>query len=215
MVMVGASAQLANGPGRIVSGRARRGLSGLGGALSAEDVYAYARSAGFDPERARMMVAIAKRESGLDPSKRCLNCVPKPGGGFFEEDSIGLWQINMRGALGQQRLSQLGLSSPSELLDPAVNASAAFALWAGNDANLNTLWSINRDSPFPYRRVYLENLAALPSAQNLENAVLARGGGGSVDERPNTAAEGEADLTGVYTALAVGAGLALAMGVLD
>jgi hypothetical protein len=189
-----------------------RGLAGLGGAaLSAEEVFGYLRGAGFDPERARMLVAIGKRESGLDPSRRCLNCVPKKGGGFYEEDSIGLFQINMRGALGVQRMAQLGLSSPTDLFDPAVSARAAFLLWGGNDSNLNTLWSINRDEPFPYRQLYLQNLAALPSAALLEGSLMSAQGGGA--SPPDDPAAG--DNTRVYAALAIGAGVGLVLAVLE
>lgn len=194
--------------------RRRRGLAGLGGgALAPETVYGYLRNAGFDPEHARMLVAIAQRESGLDPSKRCKNCVPKQGGGYYQEDSIGLFQINMLGNLGTHRMALLGLDSPSDLLDPEVSAAAAYALWAGNDANLNTLWSINRDEPFPYRAQYLARLSALPPASALEAQVAGNlGGGGSGNGGGDG---GDGGNSGVVVALMAGAGLALLMGMLD
>lgn len=180
----------------------------MGAVLSAAEVYGYLRDAGFDPERARMLLAIAKRESGLDASARCNNCIPKPGGGFYDEDSVGLFQINMRGSLGVARLAQLGLSSPSDLLDPAVSARAAFKLWNGNDANLDTLWYINRNTPLPYRDKFLQEMASLPSTAELENVVVAGGGG----DRRET---GTGGANSIYAAVAVGAGVALVLGVLD
>lgn len=108
-------------------------------ALTAEQVYVYARQAGFPPSTAVKMTAIAEKESrgitdlynGKDP-----------------DDSYGLWQINMIDKpgymLGQQRLAQFGLTSKQQLLDPATNARAAYLIWAGNDSNLSH-WGIYQE----------------------------------------------------------------------
>jgi hypothetical protein len=118
----------------------------------------------------------------------------------------------MLGNLGTQRMALLGLDSPADLLDPEVSAAAAYALWAGNDGNLNTLWSINRDEPFPYRTQYLARLAALPSASALESQVAGNVGGGSGS---GGGAGGDGGNSGVIMALVAGAGLGLLLGVLD
>jgi len=185
------------------------GLAGLGGVLSADYVYALLRDAGFDADRARILLAIAKRESGLNPLARCNNCVPKKGGGYYDEDSVGLFQINMRGALGVARLAQLGIASASDLLDPVVSARAAYRLWNGNDDNLDRLWYINRNTPLPYADRFQEELASLPAASELENVLIARGGGGG----PGPGKPG--DNTAIYAAVAAGAGFALLLGALE
>lgn len=168
-LLVGMVALKRKGDG--ISGNVGGGPALGGGALSTSEVYALARSAGFPPDRARMMVAIAMRESGLDPSARCTNCFPG-----IVEDSVGLWQINMHGALGQARLSQFGISSADELLDPYVNARAAYLTWGGNDNNLEIAWRINTEGAYQYRTKYLQNLESLPELGAMELAYN-RGGG--------------------------------------
>ena len=212
---------------RPLARRRLRGLAGLGAVLGAQEVYDVARAAGFPPDVARQMVAIAKRETGFNSSARCTNCVPKPGGGYYAEDSIGLWQIDMLGARGEQRLAQLGLSSREQLLDPAQNARAAYLLWGGSAANLETLWSINKDLPnLPFKTRYLAALSSLPALSDLE---IAYGGGTNnfgcspdIEYEPNHecyragSGSGQAGvMSAAVKGLAVGAGLALVLGVFE
>jgi peptidoglycan hydrolase-like protein with peptidoglycan-binding domain len=70
----------------------------------------------FTAADAVVAVAIALAESGGNPEAH--NPVPP-------DDSWGLWQINMRGALGPDRRAKLGLTRNAELTDPAVCARAA------------------------------------------------------------------------------------------
>src|ERR1041385_3165966 len=86
-----------------------------GSPLSVQQVYDYARQAGFDETHARQMVAIAQRESSLNPSCIATNVLGS------DEASYGLTQINMKGAMGQQRLAQFGITDPAQLLDPETN----------------------------------------------------------------------------------------------
>jgi cell wall-associated NlpC family hydrolase len=81
---------------------------------TAEQIYAFAREAGFSPDRAATMTAVALAESGGNSGAH------NPRG----EDSRGLWQINARAhpALGQ-----------GDLYDPVQNAKAAFAVSHGGD----------------------------------------------------------------------------------
>lgn len=109
------------------------GLRGLGTAMSADQIYQLARNTGFPPDMAVKMTAVALRESAGDPTAY-------NGNSATGDNSYGLWQINMYGALGQSRLQQLGISDPAQLLDPAVNAQAAYTIWAGSDQNFNTAW---------------------------------------------------------------------------
>jgi cell wall-associated NlpC family hydrolase len=80
------------------------------GELGAEQIYAFARDAGFSPDQAVTMTAIALAESGGNPAAH------NPNG----EDSRGLWQINVA-ALGNPEWAQ-GL----DLYNPRDNAIAAW-----------------------------------------------------------------------------------------
>ena len=46
------------------------------------------------------------------------------------DNSYGLFQINMLGSLGEDRREKFGIKSNAELLDPVVNAQAAFYMTA-------------------------------------------------------------------------------------
>ena len=115
----------------------RRGLGAAGSVLGPAELYNLALGAGFPPDTAVKMAAIALKESGGNPA--AYNGVPP-------DDSYGLWQINLYDRPPGYRariMAQLGISSPSQLFDPAQNAAAAFSLWGGNDSNLNVAWAIN------------------------------------------------------------------------
>ena len=75
---------------------------------TAEQIYVFARKAGFSPDQAATMTAVSLAESG--GSSRAHN----PHG----EDSRGLWQINAR--------AHPDLARRFDLFDPAQNAQAAF-----------------------------------------------------------------------------------------
>lgn len=76
--------------------------------FSAEQIYGFARQAGFSPDEAATMTAIALAESSGNSRAR------NPVG----EDSRGLWQINAQ--------AHPGLASRLNLFDPLDNARAAF-----------------------------------------------------------------------------------------
>jgi cell wall-associated NlpC family hydrolase len=78
--------------------------------FSAEQIYGFARRAGFSPDEAATMTAISLAESG--GNSRAHN----PHG----EDSRGLWQINGR--------AHPDLVARYDLYDPLQNAKAAFAV---------------------------------------------------------------------------------------
>lgn len=90
--------------------------------LSANEIGLYAKQAGFPDASIPTAVAIALAESSGNPSAH--NAVPP-------DDSYGLWQINMLGPLLQERLKAFGISSASALLDPMINAKAAFIVSNG------------------------------------------------------------------------------------
>lgn len=78
---------------------------------AAEQIYAFARAAGFNPDQAVTMTAIALAESGGRSGAH------NPHG----EDSRGLWQINARAH------GDMGL----DLYNPRDNAIAAFQVSRG------------------------------------------------------------------------------------
>lgn len=81
-----------------------------------------AKGAGFQGEDLIRMTAVAMAESSGNPN--ALNDNPRTG-----DLSYGAWQINMKGGMGPERRSALGISSNEELFDPAVNARAAKMLF--------------------------------------------------------------------------------------
>ena len=86
--------------------------------FTAEQIYAYARQAGFSPDQATTMTAIAMAESGGDSRSHATH----------GEDSQGLWQINA--------LAHPDLAARFNLYDPAQNAQAAFiASHGGTDVS--------------------------------------------------------------------------------
>ncbi|MFN8075916.1 MAG: transglycosylase SLT domain-containing protein [Kineosporiaceae bacterium] len=80
---------------------------------SAEQIYAYALEAGFDPHSATTMTAIAMAESRGNSDAHATH----------GEDSRGLWQVNAR--------AHPELARRFDLWDPADNARAAFEVSRG------------------------------------------------------------------------------------
>jgi hypothetical protein len=166
--------------------------------LNPVQIFQFATGAGFPWPTAISMTAIALRESGGCPTAH------NPGPG---EDSYGLWQINVQGNPGI--LGQLGLSDPTQLYDPATNARAAFLMWGGNDANLNTAWYINQPG---YAQAYQ---AQLPVAQAAADSVAAdptlQASASSLPDLSTLFSGGGLDLTSISGgAIALAAGLVLA-----
>jgi cell wall-associated NlpC family hydrolase len=84
-------------------------------AYSAEQIYRFALSAGFTPDAATTMTAIALAESGGHPRSHNAS----------GEDSRGLWQINAA--------AHPELANRYDLYDPVHNARAAFEVSGGGD----------------------------------------------------------------------------------
>jgi cell wall-associated NlpC family hydrolase len=86
--------------------------------FTAEQIYAFARQAGFSPDQSATMTAIAMAESGGDSRSHATH----------GEDSKGLWQINAQ--------AHPDLDRQFDLYDPAQNAKAAFlASHGGTDVS--------------------------------------------------------------------------------
>jgi len=124
--------------------------------LTADQIYALACQAGFPPHVAVTMTAIALRESAGDPA--AFNGNEKTG-----DRSYGLWQINMFGSLAEPRKKIFDITSENELLDPMVNARAAFRLWGGKNKNLSIAWYIDVDHG-DYQARYEKHLPAAQAA---------------------------------------------------
>jgi cell wall-associated NlpC family hydrolase len=82
---------------------------------SAQQIYGFARAAGFSPDQAVTMTAIALAESGGRSSAH------NPHG----EDSRGLWQVNLD--------AHSGWAGGMDLYDPLTNARAAFKISRGGE----------------------------------------------------------------------------------
>lgn len=89
--------------------------------LDSKALIKLAQEAGFNQKDAPIAAAVALAESGGNPNAH--NTKPP-------DDSYGLWQINMLGSLGPERLKLFGIKNNAELFDPKVNAKAAFKIYA-------------------------------------------------------------------------------------
>ncbi|OLF17481.1 transglycosylase SLT domain-containing protein [Actinophytocola xanthii] len=131
--------------------------------LSPEEIARHAYDAGFRGHGLTTAVAVALAESG--GRTRAHNDTPP-------DDSYGLWQINMIGALGRERRDQLDLDADRDLFDPAANARAAFAISEGGESFRPwTTFTTGRHER------YLDQARRAARAVRREN----RGGGGEGD----------------------------------
>jgi hypothetical protein len=149
--------------------------------LSPLEILKLALQAGFSPdgEEAVTATAIALAESSGNPNAH--NAVPP-------DDSFGLWQINMLGALGPDRREKLGLSRNEELFDPRTNARAARLVYTEADHDFKP-WTTFTHGAFR------DHLSA---ARNAATQV----GPGVVEEADMTAAQ-EAKLDKILSVLTV------------
>lgn len=109
-----------------------------GGTINMRQAYDLALGAGFSPEQAKIMAAIAKAESSLNPMAHN----PNAGTG---DNSYGLWQINMIGKMGADRRRSLGLSANEQLFDPSTNARAAKSIFEGQGFQA---WSVYKSGKY-------------------------------------------------------------------
>lgn len=89
-------------------------------ALTRSELATLARNAGFTGKNVDVAVAIALAESSGNPSDH---------NSKGQDDSYGLWQINMIGSLGPDRRKRFNLKSNADLFDPATNARVAYEIW--------------------------------------------------------------------------------------
>ena len=83
---------------------------------------------GFEGKALKTAWAVAMRESRGHPTSHNKNA-------STGDNSYGLFQINMIGNLGVERLAKLqdkvGIAKPADLFDPVANAKAAYYMTAG------------------------------------------------------------------------------------
>lgn len=92
--------------------------------MNANEIYQAALGAGFSPDQAVTMTAIALAESSGNPNAHNPNRATG-------DNSYGLWQINMIDTLGPARRKQFGIGSDDALFDPMTNAKAAYTVSGG------------------------------------------------------------------------------------
>jgi hypothetical protein len=106
--------------------------------LTKQQLAQYARQAGFKENQIPMIVGIAGAESKYDPM--ALNPNVSTG-----DESYGLMQINMLGAMGPERLKQFGLKSKEQLYDPLTNLKAAKTIYEQQGPGA---WSVYRSGAY-------------------------------------------------------------------
>jgi len=117
------------------------------------DLLQYLQQAGFKGEALRTAWGIAKRESGGRPDAYNPNRATG-------DDSYGLFQINMLGDMGPARHKQFGIQSNKQLLNPQINARAAYQMSkGGTDFGA---WGIG---PNAYRKMPALDLSGYPGPE--------------------------------------------------
>lgn len=107
---------------------------------------------GFEGTALKQAWAIAMKETNARPKAHNKNS-------NTGDNSYGLFQINMIGALGPDRLDKYGLKSNEELFDPVVNARIAYQMsGGGNDFSAWKVYGYNIGG-----ERYKEALAEFPS----------------------------------------------------
>lgn len=106
-------------------------------ALSAEQIAQHAYAAGFRGHALTTAVAVAMAESHGNPDSH---------NGKPPDNSYGLWQINMLGAMGPERRKQFDIDSNRKLFDPDTNAKAAYDV--SNHGKSFEPWSTYQDGAY-------------------------------------------------------------------
>jgi len=87
--------------------------------VNQSEIYSLAKNAGLSDSKAKIAAAIAMAESGGNASAHSQDS---------DDNSYGLWQINMLGTMGPSRRALYGLKSNDDLLNPVTNAKVMAAI---------------------------------------------------------------------------------------
>jgi TP901 family phage tail tape measure protein/lambda family phage tail tape measure protein len=120
------------------SGGGGGGSSTRGGKRESVGLVQLARAAGFSPQEAIVMAAIAQAESS--GNARAFN-----GNAATGDKSYGLWQINMLGGMGPERRQSFGIRNNDQLFDPVTNAMAARRVYQSQGYKA---WSVYRSGAY-------------------------------------------------------------------
>lgn len=148
--------------------------------LTPEQIAEHAYRAGFRGQGLTTAVAVALAESG--GNTRAHNATPP-------DNSYGLWQINMLGAMGPERREQYHLDSNSELFDADANAKVANSL--SQDGKSWTPWSTYTNG------AYRDHLTAARRAAHTVTSKHAKKPDKKPAQKPGGAKDGFAVETGV------------------
>ncbi len=94
--------------------------------LTPAQIASVAKAAGWTGQDLITAVAVAMAESGDSRGANPGAHNPNP-----PDNSYGLWQVNMLGAMGPERRRAFGLTTNEQLFDPATNARVAHGIWKG------------------------------------------------------------------------------------
>lgn len=108
------------------------------GRLNFGQMEALMREGGFSPEISPIMAAIGLAESGGNPYAHNPNA-------STGDDSYGLLQVNMLGAMGPERRKAFGITSNEALFDPLTNVRAAKKIYDSQGLNA---WSVFRSGKY-------------------------------------------------------------------
>jgi hypothetical protein len=134
-----------------------------GAKVGMRDYVRLALEQGLSPEQAVLMGAVGMAESTGQSGVRNRNLDTK-------DDSYGMWQINMLGDLGPDRLRRYGLRSAEDLKDPETNARVMASMLKTDGI---TAWGAYRDKRYLQ---YLGEARRIYSQLKSENFNQARGG---------------------------------------
>jgi hypothetical protein len=110
--------------------------------LSTMDLIKILTKQGATPQEAIMLSSIAHPESGMNPYAHNPNA--RTG-----DNSYGLFQINMLGGMGPERLKKFGLKSANDLYDPNTNARVALQMLRERGSPKDwTTWTSGKNKPF-------------------------------------------------------------------
>ena len=130
--------------------------------VSKPQLAGYLRQAGFSEEMIPTMIGISTAESSLDT--KAFNPNVNTG-----DQSYGLFQINMLGAMGPERRELFNIKSNAELFDPLKNAKAAKAIYdqQGLDA-----WSVYKSGAYSQYVPGMEDIASPSNSSNTTNSLM-------------------------------------------